>query len=725
MSYRKYYDVKFTVASRVYDGTTVATRTGELVGQGQVEGHEVGVTDANGVYAFATPHQGQRKPVALTGAELTGADADLYLLRIATGQADVCPKAITVGFTANDKVYDGGTAATVRDFVFPGLIDGDVLEVTATAHFAESKVGDWGVTINDGFTVTGNDHGNYEIDFAGDVTASITPKAIIVGFTADDKVYDGATVATVRDFVFPGIVEGDALEVTATVHFAESKVGTWIVTIDDGFTVTGNDDGNYALAFTEVTAQIKARTTEVTFMADDKVYDGASNATVHGFAFTNLVDGDALEMKAATAHFAESKVGRWNVTIEDGFTVTGNDDGNYAIAFAPVQAAITPKAITVGFTADDKVYDGSTAATVHDFVFPGIIDGDTLGVTATGIFAKNKVGEWGVTIKAGFTVTGNDDGNYAIDFADNVTATITAKAIMVGFTADDKVYDGTAVATVRDFVFDGLVDGDALEVAATAHFAESKVGTWTVTIDDGFTVTGNDDGNYAIDFADNVTASITPKSITVGFTAEDKVYDGTAVATVRDFVFPGVIEGDVLEVTAATAQFADSEVGKWAVTIDDGFTITGNEAGNYEFNFADDVKAEIRYNVQVIPVGWSMTVMSLDNLTDESAAAWANLGVMAFKDSTMQIQRGRHPGYGESFWVFNRDGKEVVLQGLKRFGQPAWMPSNDNGWVMTGSPAEDYVVPEGVLVWAWNGSVFVLIPPGEKLPAGSAAWFWQ
>ncbi|HQL88324.1 MAG TPA: YDG domain-containing protein [Lentisphaeria bacterium] len=725
VSYRKYYDVKFTAASRVYDGTTVATRTGELVGQGQVEGHEVGVTDANGVYAFATPHQGQRKPVALTGAELTGADADLYLLRIATGQADVCPKAITVGFTANDKVYDGGTAATVRDFVFPGLIDGDVLEVTATAHFAESKVGDWGVTINDGFTVTGNDHGNYEIDFAGDVTASITPKAIIVGFTADDKVYDGATVATVRDFVFPGIVEGDALEVTATVHFAESKVGTWIVTIDDGFTVTGNDDGNYALAFTEVTAQIKARTTEVTFMADDKVYDGASNATVHGFAFTNLVDGDALEMKAATAHFAESKVGRWNVTIEDGFTVTGNDDGNYAIAFAPVQAAITPKAITVGFTADDKVYDGSTAATVHDFVFPGIIDGDTLGVTATGIFAKNKVGEWGVTIKAGFTVTGNDDGNYAIDFADNVTATITAKAIMVGFTADDKVYDGTAVATVRDFVFDGLVDGDALEVAATAHFAESKVGTWTVTIDDGFTVTGNDDGNYAIDFADNVTASITPKSITVGFTAEDKVYDGTAVATVRDFVFPGVIEGDVLEVTAATAQFADSEVGKWAVTIDDGFTITGNEAGNYEFNFADDVKAEIRYNVQVIPVGWSMTVMSLDNLTDESAAAWAKLGVMAFKDSTMQIQRGRHPGYGESFWVFNRDGKEVVLQGLKRFGQPAWMPSNDNGWVMTGSPAEDYVVPEGVLVWAWNGSVFVLIPPGEKLPAGSAAWFWQ
>jgi len=178
-----------------------------------------------------------------------------------------------------------------------------------------------------------------------------------------------------------------------------------------------------------------------------------------------------------------------------------------------------------------------------------------------------------------------------------------------------------------------------------------------------------------------------------------------------------------LEVTAM-AHFAGSEVGVWPVTIDEGFTITGNDDGNYEFNFADGVEAEIRHNVQVIPSGWSMTVMSLD-LAADSAAAWAKLGVMAFKGSTMQIQRGRQPGYGECFWVFNRNAKVVALQGLKRFGQPAWTPPNDNGWVLTGPPAEDYVVPKGVQVWTWNGSAFVLIPPGKTLPAGSAAWFWQ
>ncbi|NLF61087.1 MAG: leucine-rich repeat protein [Lentisphaerae bacterium] len=980
VSYRKYYDVKFTAANRVYDGTTVAGRTGELVGQGQVEGHEVGVTDANGAYAFATPHQGQRKPVTLTGAELTGADADLYLLRVATGQADITPKAITVGFTADEKVYDGGTAATVRDFVFPGIIDGDALEVTATAHFADSKVGEWVVTIDDGFTITGNDDGNYAINFADDVTASIAPKSMTVGFTADDKVYDGGTAAAVRDFVFPGIVAGDALEVTATAQFADSKAGAWGVTIDDGFTVTGNDDGNYAIDFADnVTASITPKAITVGFTADDKVYDGNVVATVRDFVFPGIIDGDALAVAAATASFAKAKVGAWGVTIDDGFTITGNDDGNYAIAFAPVQASITAKAITVGFTAEDKVYDGNVVATVRDFVFPGIIDGDALEVTATAHFADSKVGEWVVTIDDGFTVTGNDDGNYAINFADNVTAFITAKAITfrftaedkeydgnavatvrdfdfpgvvdgdvlgvenvtanfagskvgewvvtiddgftvtgnddgnynltpaadikakitpklitVGFTADDKVYDGTAVATVHDFVFPGVIEGDALEMAAatasfaeskvgkwavtiddgftvtgnddgnyaiafatvqaaitpkaitvgfaaddkvydggtaatvrdfvfpdligddtlamaaaTAHFAGSKVGEWAVTIDDGFTITGNDDGNYAINFADNVTAFITPKSMTVGFTADDKVYDGNAVAAVRDFVFPGIVDGDALAVTAtaqfadskvgewvvaiddgfavtgnddgnyaidfadnvtasitpktiavgfsaddkeydgttvatvhdfvfhdvidgdalamaaATAQFAEAKVGMWLVTIGDGFTVTGNDDGNYQFSFADDVKAEIRYNVQIIPIGWSMMVMSLD-LTAESAASWANLVVWGFKDKVMQSLRDRQPGYGESFWVFNRGNGDVVLEGLKRLDQPDWAPPvSDNAWVMTGPPAKDYTVPEGVQVWVWNGHFFELIPAGEKLPAGRAAWFWQ
>ena len=122
--------------------------------------------------------------------------------------------------------------------------------------------------------------------------------------------------------------------------------------------------------------------------------------------------------------------------------------------------------------------------------------------------------------------------------------------------------------------------------------------------------------------------------------------------------------------------------------------------------------------------------MSLRDLTADSVTAWKGLGVMAIKDSTMQIQRGGKPVHGESYWVFNR-GEAVELKGQKSFDldPSAWKQSFiDNAWVMTGPPTEAYLVPdEGVQVWTWDGDkrIFILIPPGGKLPAGSAAWFWQ
>ena len=500
--------------------------------------------------------------------------------------------------------------------------------------------------------------------------------------------------------------------------------------------MTGNSEGSYALSFAGVTASITPKPATVSFTAADKEYDGSRTAAVRDFVFTGVVDGDALAVAAATAQFTESRVGTWPVTIDPGCTVTGNGDGNYAIAFAPVQAEITPKPVTASFTAADKVYDGNAMAQASSFDFGGqLVAGDVLTITGPGgaatvpaAFSQVKAGVWKVTVVlASCTVTGNDEGNYAISFSDQVTATITPKPVAVSFTAEDKTYDGSRTATVRDFVFTGVVEGDVLSVQdATAQFAESRVGAWPVTLDPGYTVTGNSEGSYALSFA-GVTASITPKPVTVSFTAADKEYDGTtvAVATLLDFT-PQLAPVDqaTVTVTVLQAAFDESTPGDWPVTILDS-AITGNDDGNYGFTFADDVKAEIRHNTQIVPSGWSMMVLCLDRLTAESAGVWRNLGVLAFRNATIQIQRGIPPAYGESFWVFNRGNDAVNLQGLKRFDAQAWAPpAIKNAWVMTGPPAEDFVVPAGAQVWAWNGRVFVLIPAGDKLPAGSAAWFW-
>ncbi len=69
-----------------------------------------------------------------------------------------------------------------------------------------------------------------------------------------------------------------------------------------------------------------------------------------------------------------------------------------------------------------------------------------------------------------------------------------------------------------------------------------------------------------------------------GAIAEDKIYDGTTAATLDTILaaLVGVIGGDdvTLDTSAAVSEFADSNVGTWAVTVS-GMALTGGASGNY------------------------------------------------------------------------------------------------------------------------------------------------
>jgi hypothetical protein len=165
-------------------------------------------------------------------------------------------------------------------------------------------------------------------------------------------------------------------------------------------------------------------------------------------------------------------------------------------------ANITPKPITMmGLSANDKVYDGDTTASVTTTgaVFNGMVSGDVLSLTATGTFANK-------TVAAGKNVTlvssygGADLANYSITNQASTTASITAKALTIsGLVADSRVYNGGTAATVSNSnaLFTGLVSGDAVSVSATGVFADKNVGTGkTVTLTS--TTGGADVGNYSI-----------------------------------------------------------------------------------------------------------------------------------------------------------------------------------------------------------------------------------
>ncbi len=275
-------------------------------------------------------------------------------------------------------------------------------------------------------------------------------------------------------------------------------------------------------------------------------------------------------------------------------TVTVTGKGGYT-GTASKTFTINKKPVTVsGITAEDRVYDGTTAATLVTTAatFGGICEGDTLAVTATGAFANANAGENKTVNISNITLGGASAANYVLATdgqQESATASITGIQVYIdGVAASDKTYDGTDAATVtgtaalkkasNNEAVTGLTVSDI-----TAKFADKNVGTGkTVTITGG---TLSDTTNYTLvtSATTGLTANITAKPVTItGLSAENKVYNGKATATVTGTaVISGLVSGDTVTVTAGSAAFADKNAGDGKTVTFTGYALDGADKGNY------------------------------------------------------------------------------------------------------------------------------------------------
>ncbi len=137
---------------------------------------------------------------------------------------------MTPNITADDKPYDGTTAATIATRTLTGVIGAEDVTLTGgTANFANAIVGNWTVTAT-GLTLSGADAGNYQLSTTtATTTANITAASILIpSITADNKIYDGTTAATIATRTLTGVIGTDDVTLTGgTATFADPNVGNW------------------------------------------------------------------------------------------------------------------------------------------------------------------------------------------------------------------------------------------------------------------------------------------------------------------------------------------------------------------------------------------------------------------------------------------------------------------------------------------------------------------
>ncbi|MDB5026281.1 MAG: Fibronectin type domain protein [Mucilaginibacter sp.] len=459
-----------------------------------------------------------------------------------------------------------------------------------------------------GTPITVGTYPNYiNASFAGDGSVNpstktgnltVNPRSLTVTATGPSKTYGTALVAgtsatnfTAGVGAFSEVVTGVTLTPNAAGLLATTAAGSPYSVTPSLATGSGGFLGsNYNITYTAFTGTVGKASLTVTATGPSKTYGTALSTGASSTNFTpvtgvngEVVTGVTLTPNAAGLLATTAAGSPYSVTPSLATGSGGFLESNYNITYTAFTGTVGKASLTITATGTTKVYDGTTTAPVT--LSDNRVSGDVFTETyTTAIFTDKNVGTGKPVSVTGISISGGASGNYTLsNTTASTTASITTKPITVTATGINKIYDGTAIATVT--LTDDRVSGDVLTDAyTTATFANKDVASGKTVTVSGISISGTDAANYTLNSitAGSTTASITQKTLTVTAHGVDKIYDSNTTATVT--FTDDRVSGDVLTDAYTTATFASKDVATGKTVSVSGISISGTDAGNYTLN---------------------------------------------------------------------------------------------------------------------------------------------
>jgi hypothetical protein len=290
-----------------------------------------------------------------------------------------------------------------------------------------------------------------------------------------------------------------------------------------------------------------------------------------------LVGGSATSAPISTIGAGSHSV----TAVFDGGTSFGGSS-------ASLTQTVGPKHVTGSFTAANKVYDGTTAATVLTSTVNGAITGDDVTLTGAANFSDKNVGTGKTVTLSGAGLGGAAAGNYVLDLpVATTTADITKRPASV--TPDDasKTFgepDPTLTGTLTNFV---AADG------ITATYSRTPGETVAGSPYDITAVLSPDAALSNYDITYNVAAfTILKATPTVTVVGGNFVYDEQAHPATGSVTGVG---GANLGTPTFTYSFVDADGNVVVLSgppVEPGYyTVTASFAGNANYNPASATAA--------------------------------------------------------------------------------------------------------------------------------------
>ncbi|MBE5869721.1 MAG: hypothetical protein E7294_00450 [Lachnospiraceae bacterium] len=525
-----------------YDATNrkISGVTIEPVGEMTSIGNYTFTYDVNGVEGKIEP-----MPIRVTAKN-------------ASKEYDKCPANPAANELEYEVTQDSVTGAAITPT--------PVLEGITISRAAGENVGTYPITV----TTDPTKDLNYEIVTAGAVF-TIKPKKITVdlncvnGDPAMVREYDGTNSVSLPTIHIPAAesdvasdsglvtgaytgVSGEALVIgNITGHYENGDVAydttggavtTKAVTIDQtvasgsAYVITGasvsaaegtaTDPSNYAVFYqvNGVNGMIRPKRIDATITAQNKIYDGTTDANVNVKVLNNIGSESFEEINipgtfaSKDVQYTGTTVTAQAVTISAGAITTTVSGGaklaNYDIHYADtVNAKVLPKTATAVVIVSDKTYDGTTdaAVTAELTTAGGIVTGESFKVSGLQAHFADKdvslasdgsvIAKDVTVITSGASITAVNTpqavvSNYEFSYdSDTVTkqAIIRKKAATISPNPNQsKVYLATEPALTYNVT--GLVSGEAIEsgsvivsrAAVLADPVRDEVGSYPIHI---------------------------------------------------------------------------------------------------------------------------------------------------------------------------------------------------------------------------------------------------
>ena len=338
----------------------------------------------------------------------------------------------------------------------------------------------------------------------GSFTVIIT-KALVDLPAIEGKTYDGQTqTADVAENTLYNVVANNggikAGDYDVTVELADKNNYAWAQ--DE------NGDGIVTLTFTVEKADYDM--SGVTFANASKVYNGATQSVEISGVLPTGADGIKV-----TVSYSEGIKNVGSKVINATFA-TESDNYNAPEAMTAT-LTVTAKELTVTeVSAQNKTYDGTTAIEVNGSL-AGVVGSDDVTLEISGTAVDKSVGT-NKTVAVSASISGADSGNYTLAEVDDVTVTITAKAVNVVWGELTLEYDGTAKAPTA--TADTGIDGESVTIAVSGAATEPGMYTATATTDNAnYTLV-----NATVEF--EIVKTTVAAQFTVGYGVITVIVDG-------------------------------------------------------------------------------------------------------------------------------------------------------------------------------------------------------